>query len=160
MSARARRDAWFAASVVAVLAALGAALVSQHVYDIQPCPWCVLQRLIFIVIGLAALVGLLWRSVLGARLAALLMALLATCGVAAALWQHFVAARSASCALTLADRLLNASGLNTRWPALFMAYANCGDRAVLWGLPYEWYSLALFVALGAVALAVWRRAKR
>ena len=38
--------------------ALGAALVSQHVFDMQPCPWCVLQRLIFVALALAALLGL------------------------------------------------------------------------------------------------------
>ena len=34
--------------VLMAVAAVGAALVSQHVFDIQPCPWCVLQRLIFL----------------------------------------------------------------------------------------------------------------
>ena len=37
------------------VAAVGAALITQHVYDMQPCPWCILQRLIFIVIALVAL---------------------------------------------------------------------------------------------------------
>ena len=42
-----RTTALFAFVAVVCVAALGAALVSQHVYDMQPCPWCVLQRLIF-----------------------------------------------------------------------------------------------------------------
>jgi disulfide bond formation protein DsbB len=36
---------------------VGGALVSQHVFDMQPCPWCVLQRLIFVAIALVCLVG-------------------------------------------------------------------------------------------------------
>ena len=51
------------------LAGVGAALVSQHVFDMQPCPWCVLQRLIFVVIAaaagvgaLAAWLGLVWEQ--------------------------------------------------------------------------------------------------
>ena len=42
--------------------AVGAALVSQHVFDMQPCPWCVLQRLIFVAIGAFAVLGLVWRG--------------------------------------------------------------------------------------------------
>lgn len=38
----------------ASLAAIGAALVSQHVFDMQPCPWCVLQRAVFAAMALAA----------------------------------------------------------------------------------------------------------
>jgi len=40
------------------LVAVAAALVSQHALDMQPCPWCVLQRLIFVAIALVALGGL------------------------------------------------------------------------------------------------------
>ncbi len=158
MTARARRDAWLAAGVAVVLVVIGAAEVAQHVYDVQPCPWCVLQRLVFVAIGLLALLGLASRSRLGARVAAVVMGVLVACGIAAALWQHFVASRSASCNLTFADRVMNATGLNERWPGLFMAYANCGDKAVLWGVPLELYSLAAFVVLGITAFATWRSA--
>ena len=87
----------FALTLLLSLGALGAALVSQHVFDMQPCPWCVLQRLIFAALALAALLGLLWRSVLGLRVAAGIGIVLAALGAAAALWQHVVAAQSASC---------------------------------------------------------------
>jgi CheY-like chemotaxis protein len=36
----------------------------------QPCPWCVLQRLIFVALALVALLGLLWSSRPGRRVAA------------------------------------------------------------------------------------------
>jgi protein dithiol:quinone oxidoreductase len=156
VSAAARRDAWLAVSVAVTLLAIGSAVVSQHVYDMQPCPWCVLQRLIFVAIGVSAAIGLVWRTALGGRIAATLMAVLVACGIAAALWQHFVAAASASCNLTFADRVMGATGLNARWPELFAAYANCGDKVVLWGVPYEVYSLALFVVLGVATRSVWR----
>jgi len=42
---------------VACLAAVAVALVSQHGFGIQPCPWCVLQRAIFVAIGMVALLG-------------------------------------------------------------------------------------------------------
>jgi disulfide bond formation protein DsbB len=132
------------------VAAVGAALVSQHVFDMQPCPWCVLQRLIFLAVSAAAVVGLLWRSALGRRVSGGLVVLLALCGVAAALWQHFVAASSASCNLTLADRIVAATGLDGRFPEVFAAYASCADAAVdLFGVPYEFWSLVLFVVFAA-----------
>jgi protein dithiol:quinone oxidoreductase len=148
----ARRADWLLASVaLGGVAAVAAALVSQHVFDMQPCPWCVLQRLIFLAVSAAAMLGLAWRGRLGRRVAGALVSLLAMCGAAAALWQHFVAASSASCDLTLADRIVAASGLDARFPAVFAAYASCADAAVsLAGLPYEFWSLASF-ALAALA---------
>ena len=143
------------------LAAVAAALVSQHVLDMQPCPWCVLQRLIFLKIAFVALVGLAWRSALGQRIIGWLLLLLAGAGTAAVLWQHFVAASSTSCKLTLADRIMNASGLPSLLPDVFEARATCADAAVsLLGLPYEFWGLALFVAVGAAALALLLRLRR
>ena len=139
-----------AAIAALALAAVGAALYTQHQMDMQPCPWCVLQRLIFVLIALAALVGLMLR-----RTGALLVMALAAAGVASAVWQHFVAAKAASCDLTLADRIMGASGLDGRWPEVFMATASCADAKVdLLGLPYEFWSLGVFVVVGAIALGV------
>ena len=139
------------------LAAVGAALVSQHVFDMQPCPWCVLQRVVFVALALAALPALLTRSPLARGLGAALSMALAACGAAAALWQHFVAASTTSCNLSLADRIVSGLGLDSLWPEVFAAYATCADAAVkLAGVPYEVFSLALFVALGALAAALLR----
>jgi disulfide bond formation protein DsbB len=146
-------------AVVLPLAAVGAALVSQHVFDMQPCPWCVLQRLVFVALALAALPAFISRSRTANRLSAVLVVLLAVCGAAAALWQHFVAASTNSCKLSLADRIVSGLGLDSLWPQVFAAYATCADAAVsLLGLPYEAFSLALFVALGALPLYLLRRA--
>lgn len=153
----------FALTLLLSLGAVAAALVSQYVYDIQPCPWCVLQRLIFVALALAALIGLLWGSTLGRRVATVLGIVLAACGVAAALWQHAVAAKSASCNLTLADRIIGALQLDSLLPQVFAATASCADAAVeLFGLPYEYWSLGAFGALGlmlAMALVQRRRAR-
>jgi disulfide bond formation protein DsbB len=141
--------------LVAVLSfgAVGVALVTQYRFDMQPCPWCVLQRLIFVAIGAVALLGLAWRSWGGKRAVPLLLLLLCGSGIAAALWQHFVAAASASCKLTLADRIVSGLQLDALLPSVFEARANCADAAVdLAGIPYEFWSLALFVAIEIVAL--------
>jgi disulfide bond formation protein DsbB len=152
----------FALTLLLSLGALGAALVSQHVYDMQPCPWCVLQRVIFAALALAALLGLLWRSVVGLRVAAAAGIVLAALGAAAALWQHAVAAKSASCNLTLADRIVSGLQLDALAPQVLAATASCADAAVqLFGLPYEYWSLALFSVLGiALVIALVRRPRR
>ena len=148
----------FAAAAVVPPAAVAVALVTQHVFGMQPCPWCVLQRLIFVSIALAALAALLMRSALVRRALAAVMAVLTASGIAAALWQHFVAAQSASCNLTLADRIVGATGLDAALPQVFAAYASCADAAAtLLGVPYEFYSLTLFVGLGAIAICVFTR---
>ena len=142
------------------LAAVALALVSQHAFDLQPCPWCVLQRLIFVLIALAALAGLAARSVTGRRIVAFGLLLLCGAGIAAVLWQHFVAAASNSCNLTLADRIMAASGLPILLREVFEARATCADAAVnLLGLPYEFWGLGLYVAIEAAALWLLLRAR-
>ena len=150
--------AWLLAAVVVPLAAVAAALVSQHVYGMQPCPWCVLQRVVFVAIALAALPGLLVNQARVRRASAAAVLTLSLCGAAAALWQHFVAASNVSCKLTLADRIVGGLGLDGLAPQVFAAYASCADAAVkIAGISYEFFSLTLFFALGLVAVAVWRR---
>jgi protein dithiol:quinone oxidoreductase len=137
------------------VAAVGAALVSQHVFGMEPCPWCVLQRLIFLAIALACLIGLLWRATAGRRLGAGLALLLALSGVASALWQHFVASRSQSCNLTLADRIISGLQLDNLLPDMFSPRASCADAMVdLLGVPYDVWSLALFAVVAIVMLRV------
>jgi disulfide bond formation protein DsbB len=139
---------------IACLAAVAAALVSQHLFDMQPCPWCVLQRLIFVAIALVCLIGAAIPARGGRVGAALLVELLALCGIATALWQHFRAAASASCNLTLADKIISALQLDSLLPDVFAPRASCADAAVsLFGIPYDFWSLALFVLC---AIAAWR----
>ena len=142
----------FAAVALLSFGAVLVALVSQHAFAMEPCPWCVLQRLIFIAIGVAALLGLAWRGAAGSRFVAGLGLLLALAGIAAALWQHFVAARSPSCNLTLADKIVNATELNRVLPDVFEARASCADAAVsLIGVPYAFWAALVFLAC-AIAL--------
>ena len=149
----------FALVAIGCIAAVGVALVSQHVYGMEPCPWCVLQRLVFLAIGAFALLGVIWRGPAGSRAVGTLGLLLAAFGLAAALWQHFVAAQSASCNLTLADRIVNATGLNALLPAVFEARASCADAAVsLLGVPYALWAGALFALIGTLMIVALRRA--
>lgn len=159
MSLWVRRPAlMLALAGVASLAAVGAALVSQHVFGMQPCPWCILQRLIFAAIGVVCLAGALLPVRAAVLPAGLLTAVLAVLGAAAGLYQHFVAARSASCNLTLADRIVSRTQLDALLPEVFEVRASCADAAAnLLGIPYEFWSVALFVLLVVFGIALMRR---
>ena len=140
--------------------AMAAAWVSQHMYGMQPCPWCVLQRAIFGALVLVAVLSLSLARWPWVRLALDFLGLsLAFSGVAAACWQHFKAAAQASCNLTLADKIVAAFQLDTLWPGMFSATASCADAAVdLFRLPYEYWSLALFALLAAAwGGLIWKR---
>ena len=140
---------------LASLAGVAAALVAQHAFDMQPCPWCILQRVIYLAIALVCVVAAVWPS-RGARIAlsglALILALL---GGASAIYQHVAAAKQASCNLTLADKVITALGLESLLPALFQVTASCADAAVsVLGLPFEYWSLALFALLALLAASI------
>jgi disulfide bond formation protein DsbB len=138
-----------AVSIVAV----GAALVAQYAFDMQPCPWCILQRVIYLALALVCIVAALPDARGARRALGALAFVLAGCGVAAAIWQHVVAAKQFSCSLTLADNIITALRLESLVPALFQVTATCADAAVsVLGVPFEYWSLLLFALLGAAVL--------
>ena len=152
-------DRGLVGTALGCVAAVGAALISQHRFYMQPCPWCVLQRVIFLAIAIACVLGLVWRNRVGRRTSAALGLVLALCGIAAALWQHFKAAASASCNLTLADKIVSRwLELDQLLPNVFEPRASCADAAVsLLGVPYDFWSLALFAAMGVVLFTLLRQ---
>jgi protein dithiol:quinone oxidoreductase len=152
--------AWLIGICVLCLAAVGAALVSQHRFDMQPCPWCVLQRLLFLVIAALALVAAFVPRPARQGLTALGV-LAALAGAAAALYQHFFAAKSQSCNLTLADRIISGLRLDAALPDVFEVRASCADAATtLLGLAYEFWSLGLFAVIAAALVRLLATARR
>ena len=154
---RAPRAVFIAVAVFA-LGAVAGAFIAQHRFDMQPCPWCILQRVIFLVIGLLALIGAAAPRALRGftdRLVGVLMALAGLGGMASAVYQNQFAAKSASCALSLADRIVSGLHLDSAWPDMFEPRANCAEAAVrVLGIPFEFWSLALFAVFVAVAVKV------
>ncbi len=141
---------------IALLSILGvaAALTGQYAYDMRPCPWCILQRVLFILIALLSLVAASARSRPTHLLQAGVVIVLAALGSSAALYQHFVAAKSDSCALTLADKIITALGLEAMMPSLFQITGSCADAAVsVLGISFDIWSLMLFFIVAAMALA-------
>lgn len=146
-----------AGMAVASFAAVGVALVAQHQFGVKPCPWCVLQRGVFLLIGAFSLLGWLVQAKRSLRQAAVVLVLiLCAAGLTAAVFQHEVASQTASCAMGLADKIVTALNLEDLWPSVFMITANCAEAAAyrFLGLPYEVWSGLLFVLMGAAGLVV------
>lgn len=149
-----------AATLIGPLAVVGAALVSQYAFHMPPCAWCVLQRLIFLVIAaVSALALCLRQSTIRAALGGVIF-LLAGSGIASALYQHFVAAHSMSCRTSLAEKIVSGTlHLDALLPSIFEIRVACGAGATtLLGVPYEFWSLTGFALL--MAAAAWTAMQR
>lgn len=150
-----------ALALIAVLAftAFGFALFSQHVLGMQPCAWCILQRMICLATGVIAGLGWLLRNHRTAAVLAALGTLVLSVGGAVAAWyQHTVASQLFTCDMTLADRIVSGSGLDATMPGIFGIYATCADSAVtLLGMRYELWTLVLFSILAVISLAALAR---
>lgn len=144
---------WLLGVTVVCWGSVGFALYAQYHWDMLPCPWCTFQRLLYLIVGALSLLGALIQAAPLRRLLAFLGLLFSVAGVAAALWQQFVAAASDSCALTLADKILNGLGLFDLAPSVFAPMASCADAAVnLLGVPFAIWSAVLFLACAIVSL--------
>ncbi len=121
----------------------------QHYSDMHPCAWCVLQRLIYLLLGACALVAWLMGGSPGAARGVASIALaLGVSGLVAALWQHFVATADLSCNLTFADKVVSGLGLDQTMPWLFQASAMCNEANIpLIGVPFAMWSAGLFSVL-------------
>lgn len=140
------------ASAGLAAASVLAALLLQHRFDMQPCAWCVLQRLVALGLVPVGIVGFLAGGPLMRLVAALAGVLLSIAGLCAAGYQHLVAARTDACGLSLADRVIMALNLHDLAPGLFMPTARCDEaNAPLLGVPFALWGAALFVVTAALS---------
>lgn len=149
-----------AAVGVVAAGALVLAAYLQHVRGFEPCPWCVLQRLLVMLVALAAAIGasVPMRARRLRAASAAVGALLSVAGIAMALYQHFVAAHSDSCALTLADRMIGGLRLAEFWPAMFEATARCDEANLPWlGVPFALWGALTFLITASGSLLALRR---
>lgn len=123
------------------LGLLGFALYLQHIENLDPCPWCIVQRLHFIGIALIMLVAALHRPGRGGTIAySVLGALVALGGAAAASWHLHVQAdpkRALECMGSWLERWLDASKLGKVIPPLLQYDGSC--------LPKPWTFLTLSI---------------
>lgn len=153
--------AWFAALALGVFGLVAVGMELQHLLRLAPCPLCIFQRLLYLIIGLVALAGVLLPG--GRLLWSALIAALAAGGVAVAGYQTWMQAfplLATECGYSdpnAIERLVHWLGME--WPSLFLATGFCTSR--------EWEFLALSMAnwsllifagiVGYAALLFWRR---
>jgi disulfide bond formation protein DsbB len=140
--------------------AVGAALLSQHLLDMLPCAWCIAQRMVFIAIGVVAMLGAIVPVRAIKRLTLILVFILSAVGLVAAWHQWTVASASFSCDQTLADKIVSGSGLDASMPWLFGIYATCMDAAVsIMGLDFAVWSLLLYAVFALATLVALKATK-
>ena len=138
---------------VLALASVGLAVLAQYAFDMQPCPWCVFQRLVYIVVGVLALLAAALPG-LARRVAVGLAFLGSLGGIASALWQQLHAVNESSCDRSLAERVIARLQLDSLLPQLFEARTSCADAAVsVLHIPFAVWSCAMFALLAL--LLVW-----
>lgn len=140
-----------------------AALYLQYMLQQEPCPLCMVQRVIFIAIGLLFLVaGLHHAKQFGAKLYAAFIALVSLGGVAVAarhIWiQHLPKDQVPACGPGL-DYMLQNFPMAEVLQELLHGSGECAEQGwtfLALGIP-EW-SLLWYVLLGVFAvLAGWKR---
>lgn len=130
--------------------ALATALVHQHLFGMEPCAWCVLQRLVFVLIFLVSALSLVFKKQSAFDW---LVAALGVSGVGIAFYQLNVANHSNSCGLSAAEKFMTWTQLNSFAPPIFESYALCAEANVsLLGLPYAAWSLWLFGIITLLSL--------
>ena len=139
------------------------ALYLQYVLRQDPCPLCMVQRVIFIAIGvLFFIAALLNAGPIGSRIYSVLIALFALGGVAVAsrhIWiQHLPKDQVPACGPGL-DFMLKHFPMSEVWQELMHGSGECAAKGwtfLTLGIP-EW-SLVWFVLLGAFAILVgWKK---
>ncbi len=158
LTARAVLGAIFGACV----ALLAFASYLQHVQGLEPCPMCILQRYVFIVIGLVALAGAIHGPQrTGTRLYAGLIVIFALVGAGTSI-RHSYLQRfpdpSTSCGVEL-EFLVNNFPLAQALPKIFAGSGECAKvKWKLLGLSIPEWALVWFVLI--VIAAAWVSLRR
>jgi disulfide bond formation protein DsbB len=154
--------AWPAAIALVAFGLVGVGLVLARTLNLAACPLCILQRMLYLLLGLTALLACALHARRAAQYAiqrwlAGAMGAIALTGAGIAGYQSWLQrfATDSSCALDQPwwERLVNWAG--TQWPLLFEASGFCSEAGWrLFGLSIAEWSLLAFLALAGVALVM------
>ncbi len=132
--------------------ALGVALYSQYVLQILPCAYCILQRVVYLLMAvsfsLSSVQFAYGKKNVQDYASVLWWGTLSATGLGIALYQIMVAKVSDTCGFSWGQQLLDAARLEQLWPWLFEVQALCaGNEARLMGVPFEVWSAGGFVLM-------------
>lgn len=152
--------AWFAALALGVFGLVVVGLMMQQMLRLAPCPLCIFQRVLYLAIGVVALLGAV--APVARQLWALLIGLTAAGGVAVAGYQTWMQAfpqLATECGYAdpnAIERLVDWLGM--QWPSLFLATGFCTSRD--WeflAMSMANWSLLIFAGLIGCAVLLFRR---
>ncbi|MDD5057411.1 MAG: disulfide bond formation protein B [Sideroxydans sp.] len=153
----------FLLGALTVGAMFAAALYLQYMLHEEPCPLCMVQRVIFIAIGVLFFIAALHNAKpIGAKIYSVLIALVALSGVGVAsrhIWlQHLPKDQVPACGPGL-DYMLENFPMADVWKEVMHGSGECAAKGWTFlslGIP-EW-SLVSYVMLGIFALLVgWKK---
>lgn len=152
--------AWFATLALGCAGVTAFGMTLQNMLNLAPCPFCIFQRLTYMVIGIVALFGFvfpLWR-----RIWSVLVGLLAAVGGGVAGYQTWMQAfpdLATECSYTeqnVIEQLVDWLGM--RWPSMFLATGFCTSKEwVFLGLSMANWSLLLFSGIIVFVILIFRR---
>ncbi len=121
----------------------------------QPCPLCILQRYLYLGIGLVALLaGLHGPDLVGRRIYAALIWLLALMGIGLTVWQLSKGNSMTSCLSDpIGEFVQNLPSAQWFEGKLFFATGGCADKyPPTFGLSLAVWSLICFAAISTIAM--------
>jgi disulfide bond formation protein DsbB len=140
---------------IAAFGLVGSGLLIGEWMRLNPCPLCIFQRVLYLVVGLWALCGVLVPQV--RKLWGGLIAATSAGGMATALYQTWMqlnpetAVQCGSGELNLIERLVDWLGM--QWPFMFMATGFCTSKENIFGLTMANWSIVCF--FGFLVLGLW-----
>lgn len=153
--------AWFAALGLGSLGVVALGMELQALLRLAPCPLCIFQRLLYLLIGVLALGGAVWPGARALWSAAVGGVSLAGIGVAVyQSWMQAYPELATECGYAdpnLIERLVDWLGM--QWPSLFLATGFCSSRD--WeflGLSMANWSVPIFGGILVYAVLLARRA--
>ena len=154
--------AWFATGAVAAIGLVVAGMQLQEIYRLAPCPLCIFQRLLYMIVGAIALLGFVWPG--GRKLWAGLIVAVSLGGLLTAAYQSWMQAfpdLAPECSYTdpnLVERLVDWLGMQV--PSLFLATGFCTSRDwEFWTLSMANWSVLMFAGFLVAGVLTWRCGK-
>lgn len=161
MAVRPPVPSWAIPGAIALAACglVGGGVFLARTFNLAACPLCILQRMLYLLLALEALVAC-FLTIRPQCLLALLMGATALAGASVAAYQTWLQrfAKGVSCAANQPwwERLVDWAG--AQWPLLFEASGFCSEAGwKLLGLSIAEWSLVAFMVLAVASLALLRR---
>ena len=155
--------AWFATLGVGCLGLVAIGIELQNLLSLAPCPLCIFQRLLYIVIGFVGLLG--WAVPAGRLLWSALTVGLAGLGFGVAAYQTWMQAYpylAPECSFTDPNAIESlVDWLGMQMPSLFLATGFCANRD--WeflGLSMANWSVIVFAGILVFAVLLFKNKSR